>query len=270
MHATLATQAAPGHVNEDFAAASDSVAVLLDGATIPGAAATACNHSTAWFTRQLGVRIFQSLTFDPDRSITDCVAEAIKTFAEYHGETCDISHTCHPSATVVALRERTGAIEYFVLGDSTLVLDTRARSIVITDRRLERVQPALRERVRTTQRETPEYAAARLALLEAERSARNTADGYWIASADPSAAYHAVTGLLARGELHRALLLSDGASVIVDRFELLSWDDMLDLAEHHGPHEVIRHVRDAEAGPAGLAHPRSKLHDDATVLFCAC
>ena len=270
MRIALATQAAPGHANEDFTAASDSVAVLLDGATIPDAATMACSHSTAWFTRQIGTRIFQRLTLDPDQAITDCVADAIKTFAEFHGETCDISHSSHPSTTVVALREAARAVEYFVLGDSTLVLDTRAQPLVITDRRLEHVQPALREHVRTAQRETPEYSAARLALLDAERRARNTTDGYWIASADPSAAYHAITGLLAPDELRRALLLSDGASVIVDRFELLSWDDMLDLAERHGPHEVIQRVRDAEAGPAGLAQPRSKPHDDATVLFCAC
>lgn len=270
MRTAIATQAAPGHANEDFAIASDRVAVVLDGATIPDAATTACSHSTAWFTRHLGTRIFQRLTLDPDRAITDCVAEAIKTLAERHGETCDIGHACHPSATVVALRESAEAVDYFVLGDSTLVLDTRARTRVIADRRLEHVQPALRERVRRVRRETPEYAAARLALLDAERHARNTSDGYWIAAADPSAAYHAITGLMAPGELRRALLLSDGASAIVDRFDLLSWDDVLDLAERHGPHEVIRQVRDAEVGPPGLAHPRSKPHDDATALFCAC
>jgi hypothetical protein len=265
----LATQAAPGHANEDFAIASDGVAVLLDGATIPDSATTACTHSTAWFTRQLGARIFQRLTLDPDSAITDCVAEAIKTLVEHHGETCDTSHTCHPSATVVALREGTDALEYFVLGDSTLVLGTRERTRVITDRRLDHVQPALRERVRTAPRDTPEYSAARLALLEAERHARNTTDGYWIAAADPAAAYHAITGAVAPGELLRALLLSDGASAIVDRFDLLSWDDVLNLAERHGPHEVIRRVRDAETGPQGLTHPRSKPHDDATALLCA-
>lgn len=269
MRTALATQAAPGHANEDFAVASDTVAVLLDGATIPDTATTACNHSTAWFTRQLGSRIFQRLTLDPDRAIADCVAEAIKTLAEHHGETCDTSHAGHPSATVVALRERAGAAEYFVLGDSTLALDTHAQVLAIADRRLEHVQPALRERVRTAQRGTPEYSAARLALLDAERRARNTTDGYWIASADPSAAYHAITGQLAPGELRRAVLLSDGASAIVDRFDLLSWDDVLDLAERDGPHAVILHVRDAEVSPPGLAHPRSKPHDDATVLFCA-
>lgn len=270
MRTAIATQPAPGHANEDFAIASDSVAVLLDGATIPDSATTACSHSTAWFTRHLGTRIFQRLTLDLDRAISDCVAEAIKTLAEHHGETCDTGHACHPSATVLALREGTGALDYFVLGDSTLVLDTRAQTRAITDRRLEHVQPALRERVRTIQRETLEYSAAHLALLDAERHARNTTDGYWIAAADPSAAYHAITGLLPSGELRRALLLSDGASAIVDRFDLLPWDDVLNLAERNGPHEVIRQVRDAEVGPPGLAHPRSKSHDDATVLFCAC
>lgn len=269
MRTAIATQAAPGHANEDFAIVSDSVAVVLDGATIPDSATTACSHSTAWFTRQLGTRIFQRLTLDPDRTITDCVAEAIKTLVEHHGETCDTSHASHPSATVVAVREGTGAFEYFVLGDSTLVLDTRERTRVITDRRLDHVQPALRERVRSAPRGTPEYSAARLALLDAERHARNTTDGYWIAAADPAAAHHAITGLLAPGELRRALLLSDGAAAIVDRFDLLSWDDVLDLAERHGPHEVIRRVRDAETGPQGLVLPRSKPHDDATVLFCA-
>lgn len=109
-----------------------------------------------------------------------------------------------------------------------------------------------------------------MALLDAERHARNTTDGEWIAAADPAAAYHAITSALAPGELLRAPLLSDGASAIVDRFDLLSWDDVLNLAERHGPHEVIRQVRGAETCPQGLVHPRSKRHDDTTVLLCAC
>jgi hypothetical protein len=42
-------------------------------------------------------------------------------------------------------------------------------------------------------------------------------------------------------------LLSDGASRLVDLFELATWEELLALLDENGPDELLRQVRAAEA-----------------------
>ena len=42
------------------------------------------------------------------------------------------------------------------------------------------------------------------------------------------------------------MLLSDGASRLVDLFELTTWEELLALLDESGPEELLRQVRAAE------------------------
>jgi hypothetical protein len=92
--------------------------------------------------------------------------------------------------------------------------------------------------------------------------------GYWVAAADPQAASQAVTGTLPSKSLQRAVLLSDGASRLVDPFELATWEELVALLDENGPDELLRQVRAAEAvDPEGRQWPRTKRSDDATAVY---
>jgi hypothetical protein len=107
-------------------------------------------------------------------------------------------------------------------------------------------------------------------LTRALRRARNRPGGYWVAAADPEAARQAVTGTLPAKSLRRAVLLSDGASRLVDPFGLATWEELLALLEESGPDELLRQVRAAEAvDPEGRQWPRTKRSDDATAVYLA-
>jgi hypothetical protein len=97
-------------------------------------------------------------------------------------------------------------------------------------------------------------------------------DGYWIAAANPDAAYQAVTGafpLTGSNAVRRAALLTDGASCAVEQYDLLDWPGLLDLLTEHGPQELINRVRAVERVDSdGHTRPRYKRHDDATAILC--
>jgi len=62
-------------------------------------------------------------------------------------------------------------------------------------------------------------------------------------------------------------LLSDGASRLVDRFELADWAEALRLIREQGPTALIREVRAAELSDTeGRRWPRGKTHDDTAVV----
>jgi hypothetical protein len=66
-------------------------------------------------------------------------------------------------------------------------------------------------------------------------------------------------------DLNGVALLSNGASRIVSPYGVTDWPGVLDLLRTRGPTEVIRRVRQAEAGTA--AGPEARVPDDATVAW---
>jgi hypothetical protein len=139
---------------------------------------------------------------------------------------------------------------------------------VVTDDRVNHL--ATKERAAASRLPTgsASHLRRRVRLTTALRRARNRPGGYWVAAADPMAATQAITGSLARKELHLAVLLSDGASRLVDVFGLATWSELLALLDDGGPAELVGRVRVAEAAdPQGRRWPRTKSSDDATVAY---
>jgi hypothetical protein len=270
VRAVLATAAvSPEAENEDFAAVTPSAAVLLDGAGTPAGLETGCVHGIAWYARTLGTVLLSLITADSG-TLADCLHAAIGEVRSRHEDTCDLSHLGTPAATVVATRIRGDELEHLVLSDSVLVLARNGGvNEVVTDQRIEvaaRPHRGLFDRMPVG---TPERDSAFREYVQTVREMKNTPGGYWVASADPEAARHAVCGSTALAGLRAALLLSDGASRLADLFGLVSWGELVSLVLAAGPAELIRQVRRAEASdPDGSRWRRGKAVDDATVVCC--
>ncbi|TCR15418.1 protein phosphatase 2C domain-containing protein [Streptomyces sp. BK205] len=268
MNVVLDSQPAePGRENEDFAAAAHGAAVLLDGAGVAGAE-TGCTHGIAWFSSTLGGLLLGAITAQSTRPLTACLADAIRAVRSLHEDTCDLTYRASPTSTVLAVRATAGALEYLVLGDSTLLLaDTDGKTNAITDQRLDEVGRQLRGPVDVLPTGSPQHAAALAEYRDALTGHRNRPGGFWIAGPDPQAAEHALTGAVPLESLTSVSLLSDGATRLVDSFELSTWPQTLAVLSASGPSGLIRHVREAEAGDSeGRRWPRGKTHDDATAL----
>jgi hypothetical protein len=266
MRVEMATEPAyPGRPNEDFVGATATGVVLLDGAGIDPPYA-GCKHGVAWFAHQLGGHLLAGMD-DTSRDLATILAEAIEATADQHAGSCDLSDPNAPSATVVMVRPAADGVEHLVLADSVLVLVDRDGAVqTICDEREALVGRAYRSDLDAAAIGTQEHTEARRSYLRAMSSHRNQRDGFWVAAANPDAAKHALVGCTSR--LRCALLLSDGASRLVDRFHLATWVQLLAIAESQGAGEVIRRVRDAEStDPGGRQWPRGKARDDATVAL---
>ena len=267
MYAAIVTE--PGDqalANEDWAGVAPGVAVVLDGLSAPGTTGTGCVHGTPWYVAQLGPRLL-TLASNPDCRMVDVLAEAIRQVADLH-RGCDLTHPGTPSATVVLLRALGERADYLVLSDAVMVLETPEGLRVVSDDRVSQLAPKERAAASRLPTGSASHLRRRIQLTRALRRARNRPGGYWVAAADPAAATQAVTGSLAREDVRRAALLSDGASRLVDLFGLATWSDVLTLLDDGGPEELVRRVRAAEAAdPQGRRWPRTKRSDDATAIY---
>ena len=244
MRVTFATEPTPGRGNEDYVVAGPHWAVLLDGATAPPDVDSGCIHDVAWLAHRLGAEIARSLALDPDESLADLLADAIGATMAAHADTCDLTNPDSPSSTVAMIRQRDSELDYLALSDSSILIDFGHEVLAVTDDRTAHL---------------PDYS------VEGVGRVRNTPEGFWVASTKPEAAHHAVTGTAPIASVRRAALLSDGASRYVDRYNLGTWNDLLNVLDRQGPAELIRQVRTAETAE-GTRH-RGKLHDDATAAL---
>ncbi|MFJ2933466.1 protein phosphatase 2C domain-containing protein [Streptomyces sp. NPDC087219] len=240
--------------------------VLLDGAGMPSELQPPCGHGVAWFARTLGTAM--CLTATGEKSLPDALAAAIAQTADLHRDTCAVDDPLSPSATLAALRVREDSVDWLVLGDCTLVLDHGRAPEVIMDDRLSMAAREERAAVRTAPPGSDARRALHGRLVRAERALRNRPGGYWVAAADPLAAGAALHGTYPRGDVRRAALLTDGAARLVTLFALADWSECLTALATEGPETLVGRVRDVElSDPTSTRWPRSKTHDDATVVY---
>ncbi|MGW2631885.1 hypothetical protein ACWC2K_21455 [Streptomyces chattanoogensis] len=267
----------PQRPNEDYASVAlpatgqGGVLVLLDGVTPPDGD-YGCVHSVPWFTARLGGAMLELSGSHRDMTLTEALAAAISRTADAHRASCDLSHTRTPQATVVAARWSERTVEHLVLSDSVLLLEHPDGSVhPVLDARLDTLPPAVRARrdaVRALPRGSAERAAAGREYGRAVEALRNAEGGFFTAAADPSVAARAVTGSTPRSEVRSLTALTDGAGRWVEVFREGSWTECAALVAGQGPQALIDRVRTAEAAdPEGLAHPRGKARDDASVIF---
>ncbi|KKJ93383.1 hypothetical protein [Micromonospora sp. HK10] len=270
MRVRSASDPAPGRLeNEDLVFRFGPLVGVLDGATVPEGFETGCVHGPSWYVRHLAARIGLAVAARPAATLMSSLAAAILAVRADHCDACDLDHPGTPSSTVCLLREGGDQVDYLVLCDSPLVLDTGDQVSVVSDDRLDAAVAELRRAADALPDDVDPLTRFRRAVT-GQRARMNRTHGYWAAASDPDAAYHAVTGTLplrGAGALRRAALLSDGASCAVEQFGLFDWAGLLEVTAVEGPEGLISRVRVAERDHADRLR-RHKRTDDASVVLC--
>jgi hypothetical protein len=263
MRVTAASEpGSPDEPNEDGVVVTADMAAVLDGATVR--TATGCIHGVPWFVENLAGSLVKHQEISPADALTLAITET----AAAHRGTCDLNHPGTPSAALAIVQAQGDSLRYLVLADVTLAIETTDGVRIITDNRVDSTATAERAAVDALPAGSPEKAEALVRMKHAELAARNVPGGFWVAAADPAAVSHSLTGEIPLPVIRRMVLLTDGAARAVSPFKIYDWPSLFSVVADEGPSALIRHVRMAEnADPAGKAHPRNKIHDDATVAF---
>ncbi len=260
---------------------------IVRGASRPGAAPPGQDR---WTVTRTGVVVLDGASaFDPDAAPADtyvdallpALAERLDTDADLakalRDAIAEIAERLHlipgagPSSTALLLRERGTIIELLVLGDSTIVVGFRdGHTERITDVRMSGIAPderrAYHELLRHGHGYGPEHRQRLMQIQKAERAARNTSDGYWIAETDPAAAAHALRRSYPSADIAWCVLATDGAQRGLDHhhtdWAVLPGESAGQLRERLDALQRWEHDHD----PDGAELPRAKRHDDKTLV----
>jgi hypothetical protein len=226
--------------------------VVLDGVT-PPRSDYGCSHSVPWFATRLGGALTELSVSQGDLPLREVLSRAIARVAETHVGTCDLSHPRTPQATVVLARWTASEVEYLVLSDSALLVESPTGAVTaLLDDRLSRL---------------PRGSLATDAVADA--TVRNKEGGFFTAAADPAAALRAVTGTIPRASVRALAALTDGATRWVEKFHMGDWADLFAVVREEGAAALVERVRALERADARerLRLGRGKTHDDATVVL---
>lgn len=247
MRITYATESSPGRINEDYAICGNEWAAVLDGATAAPGVDSGCIHDVPWLVRHLAAAVTRRILLD-SAPLPDLLAASIEEARAAHAPTCDLSNPDSPSSTISIVRVRDSAIDYLTLGDSPIVIRTADQALTpVIDDRLDHLP------------------GGRPYTLELVRSLRNKPGGFWVASTDPEAAYHAVAGSAPFEVATKIGMFTDGVSRLIE-FYGYEWEQVFSMLESSGPSGVIALVRSVER-----ERPlrNGKQHDDATAVLMA-
>jgi Protein phosphatase 2C len=248
----------PDRPTEDRIFTVANTVAVLDGASQPDEGPL----SGGWLADTLGRELEHRLASD-SRDLAQILADAIDTVTQQH----QLSPG-GPSTTVSIIRWTDHDVDALVLGDSPVIAFTHDGQVhQLRDERLHQVTEQNRQQATSA---GAGFACDQLdswrQLVAAQRAQRNRDGGYWIAEADPAAAFHAVRAHWSRDDLAAILVMTDGVSLGVDRYGVPpDWPTALAIARHD-PGRLLDLVHDTETGdPDGTRWPRSKRHDDKAV-----
>jgi hypothetical protein len=238
--------------------------IVLDGASAFGPAAV----SPAAYADCLGTELASAVTASPGAPLPAILATAVSATAS----ALDLRDDHGPSSTVAIARVGDRNADMLVLGDSYIAYRSASTVAVLTDDRLDRLQLPESRRYRDRLAAGSGYDMAHAATLRdlqaGQRARRNTPGGYWIASASPEAAAHAVTRTVSVASLDWIMVATDGA---IETARHLGLDDWAAIAHYDQAAlaAFLQRCHDWEENddPDGRQLPRAKRHDDKAIAI---
>jgi hypothetical protein len=254
--------------NQDQLVVVDGAAAVLDGATSwlhthegPDA------RDGGWYARALGHALTARLP-GHGRTLSAILADAIA----HVRDTYTLAPGESPYSTATIARWDADNVDLLVLGDSPAVIGWKSgRTEHVGDDRLAATAPteraAYHDHLRQGRGFDTRFAGLIADVQRTERLSFNQPHGFWVAETEPAAADRAVQRTFTTDELATVTLMSDGAAAGVSDYQLTDWAGLAEALRQGGVSAWLRQVHTTEeSDPHGRRWPRTKKHDDKTVV----
>lgn len=263
-------------VNEDIAYADENMAWVLDGATgLTDKKLTSFESDARWFVNEWDKYLKANLN-DKCKSIRNIVLEGIGIIRDKFYKESGLEYIeeiKRPSASISIVRKNEDIIEYFMLGDCTLLIKDIDNNVTrIKDILLEKFDNrAISEMLKVRDEKNISWVEARKIInpiLIENRLLKNTQDGYWILEFNEEAVSHCIEGKFFHKEVKNLALMSDGFSAIVDTYKYFNEGELIERLIEFGCEKTYKLIREIEEDDKDLLkYPRLKKGDDCTIVF---
>jgi hypothetical protein len=266
--------------NDDALGGVGDCAWVIDGATdlhntpVAGRASDA-----AWLAGLLNDCLVEQLSQFADvgaplnvlRAAIDASSTSARELWDQYDDAASAERWKLPTASVLILSEHNGAIAGIDLGDCRCVALDADGAAHIVGGPSGGVHDEVKAAARAGKSADPAALlrdANTLDLLRGKRAEHNLDSSYWVFGLQSECAVRARQWSLTLARPAHILLMTDGFSALVDRYNAYDPGGLVRAALEKGLHELGRELRAIETADAGGAkHPRFKPSDDATAVL---
>ena len=262
-------------INEDVANLNKHGAWILDGATgLNGKNLIDEDSDAKWYVKQWDEYVnknFHRTDIDLKRIVKEGI-NVVKDKYYKRVKNKSVKSLDLPSSSIVLTRWIKDTLEYFILGDCTLIIENNNKLNVIKDDSVtkldNKVFQAMDEIMKKEGKTLPEAKKEVNNLIVRNRLLKNTNEGYWILGFDAEAVDRGLYGKIPFNSDTKLLMASDGFSAITDRYNYIDMENLIHEAQNKGLDNLCRKLREIEEeDSSGDKYPRFKKNDDASAIY---
>lgn len=272
----LSKQGAKIKPNEDKITIIDGAAWVLDGATgITGKRITEKETDALWYVEKINNYLTNNI--NSPNSLKDIMKSAIREVKEsyitYEGYK-NLEEVDYPCAAIALARFNSKELEYYVMGDCTLIYKERdEKAVEIVDKKIIGLEEKILNSMVKVSKEK------KVSILEARRycdnevlnvrKMKNKSDGYWILELNEEAIDNGLYGKVAISKEVSISLTSDGFSQYYDTFSLAKrYSEFIDIVRETNVDDLYNNLylsqeEDSECNN----YPRLKKRDDSSIIY---
>jgi len=264
----------PGQThNEDAVFVCDKFGFVIDGATgLLKENISSMPSDAQWFSQTLKNYLIEhlpNLSISLKTVIKNAIIEIDKLYNQFDGSKMVKSK---PSAGIALFRINNNILEYFILGDCSLIIrdnKNKLKHLKLDDlSKLDETNINKMKKIATEK--NINVIEARSLIndhLIKTRLSQNTKGSYWIISDNPNATKHALCGNIALKNITQLVGLSDGFSQIFDKFNYYTKEELLQNLCNLPIEKIYKTLWNLqEEDKFCNNYPRFKIRDDASIF----
>lgn len=263
-------------VNEDICFVSSTCGWVIDGSSgLTKCKITNGESDAAWYVSEWQGYLKDNI--EKDASIEDILKKGVinirNKYLQFEGAS-KATALEHPSASILIVRVRDKSLEYFCLGDCTLLYKLKNGKVIkISDDKVSKLDSkVIDEMVKVHNEKNISLISTRPyidEMLKENRLKKNSVDGYWILGMTEEALQHGLFGHADLEELSKACILSDGFSQYYDTFNLSNdYSEFIDEIGNESLQRLCNELRkNQEQDKDCNKYPRLKVKDDASIVY---
>lgn len=264
--------------NEDVVGFTKTSVFIIDGASgLTRTNITNFENDVYWYVTQWKEILEANL--DTDKSLKDILKDGLRTIKDrfhYLADKEEVSPLDYPSAAITIVRTINNHIEYFILGDCSIVLkDNKGEVCYLKDDRVTKfdnqvINNIIEENEKNFNQHKifKGFSPKSLEMLRVNRLKKNTNEGYWILEFNERAIDKGLYGRLFVDDSMQAVLMSDGFSSSIDNYRLIDEYSVFDYVKNYGLDKIYESIRNIEKDDIDcIKYPRLKKSDDCSAIF---
>lgn len=264
-----------GEYNEDIVRVCKYGAWILDGSTGLNKKNLISKESDAkWYVSWWDKYLYENI--NKDKSLKTIVCEGIENIKQEYLSTLAgirLEKLDMPSASVAIVKFYKDKVEYFLLGDCTIVINDTNENIILKDDGVCKFDNMIFEKMKKLNNNNKSLSVKDkkdilLPYIIENRLKKNSEEGYWILEFDELAVEKSMHDYISINDELKLIISSDGFSCAYDRYNIFSVENIIQIVEENGIEYVNDKVRKLEhEDKNGLIFPRFKESDDSSCVY---